>query len=152
MTEIAPTVQVSVNESSHGAKLERINAGVGGVSGGTGLIALAQAIGTDTIAGQVIMYITPTVSAFIGFAVYLIWRRFGEYFTNREMEREIAKMRAQLADPDISESVKDDIRSNLEVIAQLKVNRGMARIFELDGTVGDLGKAWARQLKPPTIN
>src|SRR5215470_5872747 len=78
--------QTSARSSRSGNNAIRPNsarAGFGGIGGGTGLIALAQAIGPKTVIGAIIIYLSPATSFLIGAVLYYLEVQASRYLERR---------------------------------------------------------------------
>src|SRR4051812_25900041 len=87
-----------------------VDAGLGGIGGGTGMIAIAQLIGTDTLWGNVILYVAPTVSVVAGITFFQIRLQAAWYAERWQIRRARKTLENQLANATASEAHKSRIR------------------------------------------
>lgn len=104
-----------------------INAGIGGVGGGTGLVAIAQAIGTRTMPGEILVYAAPMVSVIAGTIFYQLKLQVDWYGERWQIKRARKTLERQLQYPHTSEEHKSRIRKMLEEldhsVATAELNR-----------------------------
>lgn len=103
-------------------------AGIGGIGGGTGMVALAQAIGPKTILGAVILYLAPTISFMVGLVLY-----YFEALTSRYLERRLVNsarktLQQQLDNPLTSTAHKNRIRKLLEELEESVATAQVERV------------------------
>jgi hypothetical protein len=91
-----------------------INAGIGGVGGGTGLVAIAQTIGSHTILGEILLYLAPAVSVIAGTIFYQLKIQADWYGERWQIRRARKTIERQLESPHTSEDHKIEIRKMLE--------------------------------------
>jgi hypothetical protein len=120
----APRDGLNVEASSR----NRINAGVGGIGGGTGLIAIAQQVGLHTVLGQVLLYLSPAVSVVSGAAIYQLKLRVDWYNEKSVVKKARRTLEGQLKDPHTSEGYKAKIRSMLEELDHTVAKAEVARV------------------------
>ena len=89
-------------------------AGIGGVGGGTGLVAVAQSIGPGTVTGQVLLYLSPFVSFVVGSILYYMEIQASRYLERRAVINARKTLIEQLASPHTTEEHKAKIRKLLE--------------------------------------
>lgn len=104
-----------------------INAGIGGVGGGTGLVAIAQTVGAHTILGEVLLYVAPAVSVIAGIMFYQLKLQADWYGERWQIRRARKTIERQLSSPHTSEEHKVEIRKMLEdldrSVATAELNR-----------------------------
>jgi hypothetical protein len=106
------------NSQQTGIVPSRARAGIGGIGGGTGLVAIAQSIGPHTALGATILYLSPAASYVVGLLLF-----YGEIQASRYLElRLVANARKtlerQLDNPRTSASHKAKIRRKLEQLEE----------------------------------
>ena len=118
-------------ETRHGTHISSnsINAGIGGVGGGTGVVAIAQAVGVHSIIGQIVdlRRSVPYRS--------LLEHRLGQlsfeaalYIERRRSNRTRKILEQQLSYPHTSDDHKAKIRISLEELDRSIVASELARI------------------------
>lgn len=104
-----------------------INAGLGGIGGGTGLVAISQLVGSDTFWGALFMYAAPTISVVAGIVVYQIGLQTAWYAERWQIRRARKTLIKQLSDRNLSDDHKSKVRNMLEeidnVVAEAELNR-----------------------------
>jgi len=105
-----------------------INAGIGGAGGGTGLVAIAQAVGLHTVLGEVLLYIAPAVSVIAGAIFYQVKLQANWYGERWQIKRARKTLERQLSYPHTSEEHKSQIRKMLEELDQVVANAELNRI------------------------
>ena len=95
-----------------------VRASVGGVGGGTGLVALAQTLGTNTTAGAILLYAAPAVSVLVGTSLYYAEVQAARYLERRMVNNARKTLVRQLNDPHTSAEHKAKIRQMLEELEQ----------------------------------
>ena len=113
------------------AEPNRTRATVGGVGGGTGVVAIAQAVGPTTALGALLLYSAPTIAYVAGAGVYFI-----EVQASRFLERRMAKGARKtifelLQNPLISAEGKDWYRQQLELLEGAMADAELARVKSL---------------------
>ncbi|GAA0335620.1 hypothetical protein NE235_14840 [Actinoallomurus spadix] len=101
---------------------------MGGVGGGTALIAAAQHIGTDKTWGQVLLYLSPMVSVALGSVIYYCFAQMNWMVLVFEVKRAKRTLLEQLEDPNVSDQVKEDIRRDLDEIDRRLSSARLARV------------------------
>jgi hypothetical protein len=91
-----------------------VRAGVGGVGGGTGLVALAQSIGANTTVGALLLYVAPAVSIVVGAGLYYLEVQANRYLERRLVNNARKTLVQQLSSPHTSDEHKARIRRMLE--------------------------------------
>jgi hypothetical protein len=91
-----------------------INAGLGGVGGGTGLVAIADRVGVHTVLGQVLIYSAPAITVIAGALLYQLKLRADWFNEQSQVKRARKVLEAQLRSPHASEEHKAEIRLMLE--------------------------------------
>lgn len=127
-----------LRQRSKGSKqqLQRasINAGLGGIGGGTSFVAISQIIGNNTLWGALFMYAAPTISVVAGIVVYQIGQQATWYAERWQIRRARRTLLRQLADRHLSGDHKKKVQEMLEeldkVVAEAELNRIKA-IFPL---------------------
>jgi hypothetical protein len=89
-------------------------AGIGGVGAGTGLVAIAQAVGPGTALGATLLYLAPAVSFTLGLAFYYMQVQVSRYFERRLVRIAKRTLEEQLDNPRTSATHKVKIRKMLE--------------------------------------
>jgi hypothetical protein len=123
-----PSISLSVGRSELGLKPNPTRAGIGGVSGGTGLVALAQAIGPTTPAGAIILYLSPAISFFIGIALYYLEAETSRYLERRLLNNARKTLEQQLDNPRFSNAYKSRIRKLLEELEEAVATSQVERV------------------------
>jgi hypothetical protein len=105
-----------------------VNAGIGGVGGGTSLIAVAQVVGTHTVLGQVLMYLAPTVSVIAGTVLYQLKLQADWYGERWQVRRARKTLEKQLNSPHASEDHKAWLKKKLEEVDQAVAEAELRRV------------------------
>jgi hypothetical protein len=109
----------------------RINAGIGGVGGGTGLVAIGQQIGPHTVLGQVVIYVAPAVSVILGAAIYQL-KQWADWYNEKAIVRRARKtLEGQLKNSHTSDEFKVKIRAMLEDLDHAVAEAEVARVKSL---------------------
>jgi hypothetical protein len=103
-------------------------AGVGGVGGGTGFVALAQAIGPKTPMGSTILYLAPTISFVVGIVLYYFEAQTSRYLERRLVNSARKTLEAQLDNPRMSAAHKNKIRKMLEELEESVAKAHVERV------------------------
>jgi hypothetical protein len=112
-----------------------INAGVGGVGSGTGIVAIAQAVGVHSIIGQILIYAAPAVSVIAGTLVGQLSLEAELYIERWQSNRARKILEQQLRCPHTSDDHKAKIRRSLEELDRSVVASELARIRLTDISV-----------------
>lgn len=91
---------------------------VGGIGGGTGLIAIAQSVGTDTIPGAILMYASPALAYALGALLLYVDVWTSRYLAHRVVRNARKTLMAQLDNPRTSDEHKAKIRTMLEELEE----------------------------------
>jgi hypothetical protein len=91
---------------------------VGGVSGGTGLIAIAHAVGVSTALGQVLLYVAPAGTFLISSGLYYLEAQGSRYLQRRAVKKARDTLAEQLDNPRTSDEHKKKIRKMLEQLEE----------------------------------
>jgi len=110
------------------APYNSINAGLGGVGGGTGIVAIAQQVGVHTVLGEVLIYVVPVVSVIAGAVLYQLKFRVDWYNERSQVKKARRTLEEQLRYPHTSEEHKAKIREMLEEIDHSVAVAELARI------------------------
>ena len=105
-----------------------INAGLGGVGGGTGIVAIAQQVGVHTVLGQILLYAAPMVSVVAGAVLYQLKLRVDWYNERSQVKSARKTLEKQLRNPHTSEEHKAKIRTMLEKLDHSAAAAELARI------------------------
>ncbi len=89
-------------------------AGIGGVGGGTGLVAVAQSIGPHTTLGAILLYLAPATSFVTGAILYYFEVQASRYLERRVVNNARKTLERQLDSPRTSKEHKAKIRTMLE--------------------------------------
>jgi hypothetical protein len=89
-------------------------ASIGGVGGGTGLVAIAQSVGSDTTLGAILLYLAPTVSFVVGALLLYLETQASRFLERRVIKGARKTLQAQLEDRHTSVEHKARIRAMLE--------------------------------------
>lgn len=103
-------------------------AGVGGVGGGTGLVALAQVIGPKTPLGSTILYLAPAISFAVGIVLYYLEAQASNYLERRLVNNARKTLVAQLDNPLMSTTHKNKIRKLLEEMEESVAKAQVERV------------------------
>lgn len=98
------------------ARRDTINSGLGGVGGGTGVVAIANSIGLHTVAGQTLIYLAPAFSVVAGSFFYMLKNQADWYSERWQIKRARKTLEKSLNYPHTSEDHKRRIREMLEEI------------------------------------
>jgi hypothetical protein len=97
------------------------------VGGGTGLVAIAQAVGSHTVPGEVLLYVAPAISVIAGTIFYQLQLQANWYGERWQIKRARKTLERQLSYPHTSEEHKAGIREMLEEldrsVATAELNR-----------------------------
>jgi hypothetical protein len=74
-------------------------ASIGGIGGGTGLVAIAQTIGPHTTAGAILLYLAPAISFIAGAALYYLEVQASQYLERRLVASARRTLERQLDNP-----------------------------------------------------
>lgn len=121
--EVAPAI---VRENA--LKPSSTRAGVGGVGGGTGIVALAQVIGPKTPLGSTILYLAPAISFVIGIVLYYLEAQASSYLERRLVNNARKTLMAQLDNPLMSTTHKNKIRKMLEELEESVAKAQVERV------------------------
>ena len=105
-----------------------MNAGIGGVGGGTSMIAIAQVVGTHTVVGQVLMYVAPTVSVIAGTVLYQLKLQADWYGERWQVRRARKTLEKQLNSPHASDDHKAWIKMKLEEVDHAVAEAELRRV------------------------
>ena len=105
-----------------------VNAGIGGVGGGTSLIAIAQVVGTHTVLGQVLMYVAPTVSVIAGTVLYQLKLQADWYGERWQVRRARKTLERQLNSPHASDDHKARLKKKLGEVDQAVAEAELRRV------------------------
>jgi hypothetical protein len=103
-------------------------ASIGGVGGGTGLVAVAQSMGPGTTFGAVLLYLAPAASFVVGSALYYVETQAGRYLERRLVDGARKTLERQLDNPRTSDEHKARIRRMLEEMETSVASRELERI------------------------
>ncbi|MEH0931426.1 hypothetical protein [Micromonospora sp. CPCC 205558] len=103
------------------------------------MIAIAQVVGGDTVIGQALLYVAPTVAVLFGAAMYQI-RRQAQWYSDRMdvrreragIERARATIQRQMDSNHISEARKAELLKLLEDLDHSEVQVELSKIQILD--------------------
>jgi len=102
-----------------------VGAAVAGASGGTGLLALVNAIPDNSHWKPLLIFASPTISIAITGIWVFVMKRLDNWLADRSLDAELRKaetaLRAIEADPQSSERVKKDARTKVEALRMLKL-------------------------------
>ncbi|MEU0794514.1 hypothetical protein ABZ342_31025 [Amycolatopsis sp. NPDC005961] len=105
-----------------------LQAGIGGAGGGTIMVTIAQAFGTHTVHGQIILYAAPTVSVIAG-AVFFELKFRAERMTEKSRIKAARKtLVKQKEDPNTTASYKQELDKMIEEIDRTVANAEVARV------------------------
>lgn len=103
-------------------------ASVGGVGGGTGLVALAEAIGPGTKLGSMLLYLAPSISVGVGGTLYFLEAQVNRYFEQRLVKNAHQTLERQLDNPRTSYEHKAKIRELLEELDLTEARTELERV------------------------
>lgn len=103
-------------------------ASIGGVGGGTGLVAIAQSVGSDTTFGAFLLYLAPAVSFIIGAGLFYLETQAGRYLERRMIKGARKTLQQQLEDRHTSDNHKAKIRAMLEEMETSVAWRELERV------------------------
>jgi hypothetical protein len=106
---------------------------MGGVGGGTGLVAVAHIIGYGTTAGEVLLYLAPFASFIVGYFLYYLEIQTSRYFERRAVAGARKTLIGQLESPHTTEEHKAKIRNLLERLEESVATAELERV-KLIGT------------------
>jgi hypothetical protein len=85
---------------------EAVAPSVGAIGSGTGLVALAQIVGTNTLPGKVILYLAPFATFIMGSVLLYLMRGASRYFQQRDYRKVRRAIIAVLEDSSADETVR----------------------------------------------
>lgn len=103
-------------------------AGMGGVGGGTGLVAIAQTIGSGTTTGEILLYLAPFVSFIVGSVLYYLEIQASRYLERRAVSNARNTLIQQLTNPHTTEDHKAKIRKLLERLEESVATAELERV------------------------
>ena len=103
-------------------------AGMGGVGGGTGLVAIAQTIGSGTTTGEILFYLAPFVSFIVGSVLYYLEIQASRYLERRAVSNARNTLIQQLTNPHTTEDHKAKIRKLLERLEESVATAELERV------------------------
>jgi hypothetical protein len=110
------------------AKPNRARATVGGVGGGTGLVAIANAIGPETTTGAILLYLSPTVAYITGAIFYYIDLQTSRFLERRLVNSARKTLIKQMQNPAMSAQHKAYMRKKLEELERTVAETELARV------------------------
>ena len=125
-------ISLSVGGSEIGLRPNSTRASIGGVGGGTGLVAVAQAIGSTTTAGTIILYLAPAISFFVGIVLYFFEAQTSRYLERRLLNNARRTLEQQLDNPRLTSSHKNKIRKLLEELEESVAKAEVSRVKLID--------------------
>lgn len=129
MTPVAPdSRRTTRTQSRRSPSTPSVNAGLGGVGGGTSMIAIAQVVGTHTVVGQALMYLAPTISVLAGAALYQLKLQADWYGERLQVRRARKTLEKQLNSPHATDDHKAWIRKKLEEVDQAVAEAELSRV------------------------
>lgn len=128
MSHPEPNISLSIGGSEIGVKPNSTRAGIGGIGGGTGLVALAQAIGPTTTPGAIILYLSPAISFFVGIALYYLEVQTSRYLERRLLNNARRTLEQQLDNPRLTNTYKNKIRRLLEDLEESVAKSQVERV------------------------
>lgn len=128
---IDPTADAGaiIDPHSNGLSPKSGKASVGGASAGTGLVALAQSIGSDTILGALLLYLAPAISFTIGIGLYHAQIEVSVYRWKRSVGSARATLERQLSNPLTSADHKERLRIKLEALENSETSAELKRVI-----------------------
>jgi hypothetical protein len=105
---------------------------MGGVGGGTGLVAIAQSIGPGTTTGEILLYLAPFVSFIVGSTLYYIEVQASRYLEHRAVSNAQKTLVGQLLNPHTTEEHKAKIRKLLEKLEESVATAELERVKLID--------------------
>jgi hypothetical protein len=103
-------------------------AGLFGVGGGTGLVAIAQTVGTGTTTGQILLYLSPFASFIVGSFLYYIEIQVSRYLERRAVVHARKTLIEQLTNPHTTDEHKAKIRELLERLEESVATAELERV------------------------
>ncbi|AGL14704.1 hypothetical protein L083_1194 [Actinoplanes sp. N902-109] len=91
-------------------------------------MAIAQVIGTDTIWGNVILYVAPTVSVVAGIVFYQVRLQASWYAERWQIRRARKTLEGQLSNQNASEAHKSRIKEMIEELDRAVAEAELSRI------------------------
>ena len=107
-------------------------AGIGGVGGGTGLVAVAQTIGPGTTVGEILLYVAPFASFVVGSVLYYMEIQASRYLERRAVSGARKTLVRQLDSPHTTEEHKAKIRKLLERLEESVATAELERVKLMD--------------------
>lgn len=113
------------------AKPNRTRATIGGVGSGTGIVAIAQAVGPTTTLGAILLYLAPAISYLIGAVVFFIEVQASQFLERRMVKSARKTLREQLENSAMSREHKARIRRKLEQLEESLADAELARVKQI---------------------
>lgn len=129
MTEQGATVRRQTRSRNLSVAPQRpsVNAGLGGATGGTGIIGIAQVVGVHTLLGEILLYAAPTVSVVAGTVAYQLQSQANWLNELWEIKRARRTLLKQLISPGVSDETKAKIRQMIDeldhTLAEMQLSR-----------------------------
>jgi hypothetical protein len=92
------------------------------------MVAIAQVIGVDTVLGQILMYVAPTVSVIAGTVLYQLRLQTDWYSERWQVKRARKTLEKHLDYPHTSDDHKAKIREMLEELDHSAAAAELARV------------------------
>jgi hypothetical protein len=128
MSDSEPSISISIGRSEIGLRPNSTRASIGGVGGGTGLVALAQAIGPKTAVGAIILYLAPAISFFVGILLYYFEVQTSRYLERRLLNNARKTLEQLLDSPRFTNTYKNRIRKMLEELEESVAKSQIERV------------------------
>jgi len=103
-------------------------ASIGGVGGGTGLVAIAQSVGPNTAIGAILLYLAPATSFVVGAVLYYMEVQASRYLEKRLVNGARKTLERQLDNPRTSDEHKASIRAMLEEMERSVATAELERV------------------------
>jgi hypothetical protein len=103
-------------------------AGLGGVGGGTGIVAIAEAIGPHTVIGTILLYLAPAISFGAGSFLYYLEIQASHYLQNRVIANARKTLEGLLDNTRTSNAHKQRIRKLLEELEEAVAANELERV------------------------
>jgi len=103
-------------------------ASIGGIGSGTGLVAIAHALGPHSTLGLVLLYLAPAISVVAGAVLYYLEVQASRYLQNRVIASARKTLERQLDNNRTSASHKQRIRKMLEELEEAEASNELERV------------------------
>ena len=118
---------ISLAESGTAGWANSKRAGIGGVGGGTGVVAIAQAIGAKTAVGAVLLYLSPSISIAAGALLYYALLQAANFQDRRALNDARSTFDQIMRNPRLSTEFKARMQAQWESLEESVANSKFQR-------------------------